>query len=313
MPTSLLTVVIPTRDRRETVLENLSRLETREVGEQVEIVVVDDGSEDGTAEAVREAATRFPFEVRLVAGSGRGPAAARNLGIEAAQGDVCLFLDDDVLPGTEMVGRHVGFHLQHREKGDALLGRVVPAPGFDSELATWAHEQGGLFAYAELTPGKPVPPDRFWTAQVSVKTALLRDVGGFDEDLRFFEDVELARRLQSAGMKLSYDPDAVGEHAQAIDLPMLMARARDSGPYFRVLAEKVPGTAVPRAPGMRHRVKAGALTTSYAARVRPRVVRHAAWRFLVDEAQREALWGSERDELQIGATLRRAATQSDAK
>ena len=231
MPTSLLTVVIPTRDRRETVLENLSRLGRGKVDEQagIEVVVVDDGSEDGTAGAVREAAARCPFEVRLVAGSGHGPAAARNLGIEAAQGAVCLFLDDDVLAAEGMVGRHVSFHDQHREKEDALLGRVVPAPGFDSELARWAHEDGALFAYAKLAPAKPVPPNCFWTAQVSVKSELVREVGGFDESLRFFEDVELARRLQSAGMRLSYDPDAVGEHAQAIDLPALMARARRVG------------------------------------------------------------------------------------
>jgi GT2 family glycosyltransferase len=310
-------VVIPTRDRRETLLETLAR-----VGDQaatdVEVIVVDDGSADGTPSAVRELSSHYPVPLRLLdrrdragyvgdEGGGTGPAAARNRGVEAARGSACLLLDDDVQPRAEMLARHLRFHHGHPDVGDALLGRVVPAPRFDSPFARWAHEHGAQFSYALLAAGKPVPPTCFWTAQVSVKTALMRDVGGFDEAFEgpFFEDVELAIRLERAGMRLGYDPDAVGEHAQAFDLPTLLARSRRSGPQFRALTERAPEIPLPRPPGWRHRVKARGLTALHAVGLR-KAIRSAEWRFLLDEAQREAVWeGNEDGPLRIGAALER--------
>lgn len=299
-----ISVVIPTRNRRETLLANLSRLEPQAAVLEIEVVVIDDGSADGTADAVRELAGSAQVELRVISGTGGGPAAARNLGIDAARGEAIVFLDDDVWLRDGAVRRHALFHTEHRAKEDALLGRVVAAPALDSQLAKWAHENGALFAYAELRADQQLPSTRFWTAHSSVKTALLRDAGGFDEKLRFFEDVELASRLEAAGMRLRYDPDAVGEHAQRIDLAGLMARARASGPYFKLLAAKVPGTALPRAPGATHRVKAGVLTALWSAGVRPPAVKHAVWSFLVDEAQRESVWGVE-GKLLIGSALER--------
>src|SRR5205814_3294574 len=95
-----LTVVIPTfqrKDRLARVLDGLSR----QTHPAFEVVVVDDGSTDGTSQYLRE--TRFPFHVCAISQLNAGPAAARNAGVAAAKGDVVLFLDDDVIPAPELV------------------------------------------------------------------------------------------------------------------------------------------------------------------------------------------------------------------
>lgn len=306
----LLSIVIPTRDRRETLVETLGRIAADATGESIEVIVVDDGSEDGSAGAAIGLGMAHPLAVRVLDRSGKpstGPAAARNRGIEAATGSACLLLDDDVQPRQGTIGRHLSFHLEHPDPADALLGRVVPAPAVDSLFSRWAHEHGPQFSYASLSPLKAVPPTSFWTAQVSVKTELLRRAGGFDESFQspLFEDVELALRLDRDGMKLSYDPDAVAEHTQPIDIDYALARARRSGPQFRALAERAPDVRLPRRPGWRHRLKAGTLGALHLIGVRT-PIRKAEWRFVVDEAQREALWERNADgPIRIGTRIER--------
>ncbi|MBU2551667.1 MAG: glycosyltransferase family 2 protein [Proteobacteria bacterium] len=139
--------VIPTRDRKDMVQEAIaSALAQRP--RAPEVVVVDDGSTDGTAEALR---SRFP-RVRLVQTSGLGPGWARNLGAGAAGGDVLMFLDSDDVwrPG------HVQALLDLVEQGfdvaygvtrnqDALTGQTffIPEPGREAsgpcfhELVRW--------------------------------------------------------------------------------------------------------------------------------------------------------------------------------
>lgn len=82
--------IIPTKDRRDMVLRAIASA-YRQHAEWLEIVLVDDGSVDGTADAVRK---RYPA-VRIVELCGLGPGPARNAGVEAACGDVLMFLDSD--------------------------------------------------------------------------------------------------------------------------------------------------------------------------------------------------------------------------
>jgi glycosyltransferase involved in cell wall biosynthesis len=85
-----MTCIIPTRDRRDMVLQAIRSVMGQE-GKVSEVIVVDDGSLDGTTEAVR---TRYP-EVKLVSTPGLGPGAARNRGVAESTGEVLMFLDSD--------------------------------------------------------------------------------------------------------------------------------------------------------------------------------------------------------------------------
>jgi hypothetical protein len=147
--------------------------------------------------------------------------------------------------------------------------------------------------YKGIEDMENVGGDHFFTGNVSAKTALLRSVGGFDEALTDGEDIDLGLRLQRAGLRLAYDPDAVVEHCNPTDLARTIERMRSVGRASAVLAERHAGFPVPRRPGLRHRVKAGVLTGLAAAGAHTPALQRETWRFLCHQAAREAYWSGE--------------------
>lgn len=163
-----------------------------------EIIVVDDGSTDGTGQIV----SRLGSDIRYVGQPNRGPSAARNLGAELARAELISFLDaDDVLLPRALQEMHT--HIA----ADATLGLVtadMSAIGQDDELLfeSWLrhHGQGHkLDAWAN----RPIPhPLRELLSNnfVATSVTLLRreqflDENGFRTDLRFGEDLELWARI----------------------------------------------------------------------------------------------------------------------
>src|SRR5215467_13195287 len=114
MMTLEVSVIIPTFNRRPVVAEAiLSVLAQREVG--FELIVVDDGSTDGTPAAVEETLENATVPVRLIWTERRGVAAARNLGVEAAAAPLIGFLDSDDLWRPEKLARQLAHLRDHRE------------------------------------------------------------------------------------------------------------------------------------------------------------------------------------------------------
>src|SRR4051812_14223884 len=102
--TPVFTVVVPTYNRREVVLEAMQALAQVERPWPIELVVVVDGSGDGTLEAARAVAMPFPTQVVMQENS--GAARARNRGAELARGRYLLFLDDDMIVDPHILVRH---------------------------------------------------------------------------------------------------------------------------------------------------------------------------------------------------------------
>ena len=203
-----ITVVIPTyqrKDRLARVLEGLSR----QTYPDFDVVVVDDGSTDGTSRYLREA--RFPFQVRAISQLNAGPAAARNAGVAAAKGDVVLFLDDDVIPAPELVAEHL--RAQAEEPRCAVMGPLGSLPRYSQPWVAW--EQAMLEEqYGAMRRGEWEPTFRqFWTGNASVAREEILAAGGFDPAFRRAEDVELAARLARRGVCFRFHPAARTEHA----------------------------------------------------------------------------------------------------
>lgn len=216
-----LSVVIPTHNRRDILRLCLDALRRQTTTTGWELILVDDGSQDDSAAMAREEAQTFAVPMKVIAQQpNSGPAAARNRGLEAASGDLVLFLDDDILAAPDLIERHLQAHRQHPETTAAVLGYITWSPSLrPTPFMYWLGEKV-WFCYGHVRPGAELDGWAFYTCNVSLKRLFLNQVGGFDE--RFpggayaFEDSELGWRLQKAGMKLIYHPEAWGHHQQYV-------------------------------------------------------------------------------------------------
>ncbi|MGV9557735.1 glycosyltransferase family 2 protein [Streptomyces sp. NPDC003522] len=225
-------VVVPTRDKADSLRLVLACLARQVCPEPYEVVVVDDGCTDGTAD-VLAAAARLPL--RTVPGPRAGRAAARNAGADAARGGLLVFLDDDIL----LPPRALAAHLREHAGGasDCVHGPVRELPSARRLLATDPGELlpdphavaiGGRFgrtvanALETLVAGmaggelEPVAP---WLTCIGANTSmahrLWRRSGGYDETFGTTwgcEDLELGLRLWSSGAGMRLAPDAPGVH-----------------------------------------------------------------------------------------------------
>lgn len=228
----MLSVVIPSYNRAPVLARCLDALAAQDP-QPGEVVVVDDGSTDSTPAVLAERGW-----VRAVRQSNGGRAAAKNTGVDAARGDIVLFLDDDVIAAPALIGRHAAHHAAHPEPHEALLGLVTWSPEVGvTRHMHWLEHGGPLFHYDEIADPADVSWRMFYTANLSVKRAFLEP---FDPALPIFEDSELAYRLHGRGLRLRYDPDALGWHLREETPERTERRMREVGASARLLHEKWP-------------------------------------------------------------------------
>jgi GT2 family glycosyltransferase len=203
------TVVIATYNRRELLARSLAALAEQTVPPgSMDVIVVDDGSVDGTSEWL--GTVRLPYALRCFRQTNQGPAVARNRGIETARGAVILFLDDDVVPGRRLVQAHLESHAA--EDGIAVMGPLTAPPGRRPPWAVW-HQTTLERRYHAVVTGEVRPSfHEFWTGNASVTRRLAQAAGGFDPSFRVGEDVELGCRLMGMGVCFRFNPAATGVH-----------------------------------------------------------------------------------------------------
>lgn len=281
---SRLSVIVPTRDRREVLLHTLDRLAAQRGAGDVEIVVVDNGSADGSAEAVR---ARHPG-VTVVAEPRPGPAAARNTGARTASGDLLLFLGDDMAPAADdLLAAHRRLHAARPEPEYGVLGRVAWRPDLPvTPFMHWLEHGGPQFDFARLPAGRVEPSRHFITAHVSIKHAVFEP---FDERFPYaaVEDAELGLRLERRGLWLDYRPELLVHHDHPTSVEAAVARMQRTGESARLLLELHPDAFAdwPR-PRRRWRLYPAAAAAARAVlRGRPpRAVRERAWTVLMLDA-----------------------------
>ena len=202
-------VVIPTYRRRaslERVLTALRRVEWP--AGALEVLVVSDGGDDGTAEMARS--LRVPFPLRVLEQANQGPAAARNLGVAHVRTPFVLFLDDDVVPSPRLVAEHARAHAGRRDR--VVLGPLLEPP---ARLQPWVRWECRTLAdqYRAMQAGEWAPtPWQLYTGNASLLAEHVRRAGGFDASYRRAEDVELGFRLERLGCEFVFNPAAAGLH-----------------------------------------------------------------------------------------------------
>lgn len=209
MTTLRASVVIPTYRRRDSLLRALAALDRQTLpAADYEVVVVVDGSDDGTAEAAAALTTGYPL--RVLSQPNRGRAAACNAGISAARGEVVVLLDDDMEPAPELLAAHLRAHPAGERR--AVIGaapiRVEPSMPVH---AAYVAEKFNRHLEQLARAGGPLALRDFYSGNFSVRRDVIRSLGGFDERFRAYgnEDLELSIRLAAADVRLVYEPAAL--------------------------------------------------------------------------------------------------------
>lgn len=202
-----ISVVIPTYNRQPILAKCLGALAQQQIPADspvtaYEVVVVDDGSTDDTVPWLQTA--QLP-QVRLLEQDHQGPAAARNLGVQQAQGDTIIFIDSDLVVLPDFLHHH-GSALAtayDRQGHDRVFtyGRVVNTCNFEEPTS----EPFKLTDYSQAF---------FATGNVAIARHWLETAGLFDTQFQLYgwEDLELGVRLKQLGLSLVKVPEAVGYH-----------------------------------------------------------------------------------------------------
>jgi len=234
-------VVVPTHNRIDVLPEVLEALDAQADAPPFEVVVVDDGSTDATAERLATLSLSRPHS--LLRQANRGPAAARNRGVAAARGDRVAFLGDDTVPAADWLAAH---DRAHRERGGgdelAVLGYTGWHPRVGrSPFLEHLNERGLQFGYALIADPENVPFNFFYTSNLSLdRRRLLAEP--FDEDFPYpaWEDIEAAWRLARRGLRLVYAPQARVAHDHSTDFDRFAARQERAGYCAVVFYERHP-------------------------------------------------------------------------
>jgi glycosyltransferase involved in cell wall biosynthesis/peptidoglycan/xylan/chitin deacetylase (PgdA/CDA1 family) len=217
-PLPSFSIVIPTYQRRDVVAAAIEALCRTDYEGEIELIVVVDGSTDGTAERLGKLDCRLPL--KIIDQPNGGAAHARNRGASKARHDVLLFLDDDMICDPGMVAEHARSIANGADAviGETLLDPASP-PGFMADaIDEWLKRKDG-----------PLTPFDVWSGQLSVRRPVFEAICGFDEAFTSGhafanEDADFGVALL-AGYDVRHNRAAISRQRYVVSPRLLMDRA----------------------------------------------------------------------------------------
>lgn len=220
------TVIIPTHNRRELVLDAVRHLLEQDFpADRIQIIVAADRCTDLTEEAL---AKEFGDSILVAQSAAPGSSGAINTGLAAAEGEIAIIIDDEMQASPGFVRAHVRAH-------EVNPGELVVVTGYSPVVAGDAADplkryiaRGYERYHAELDrPRRRSAPTDLNSGNMSIPVQALRDAGGFNESY-FFQrnDFELATRLIERGFHIAYCRDAVAEQHLGLNGATIVDRAK---------------------------------------------------------------------------------------
>lgn len=237
-------VILPTFNRLPFLRRALLAWERQEFGIPFELIVVDDGSDDGTRELLA-GWTSHRFDLTAITQKNAGPARARNRALENARGDLVFFTGDDIVPSERVLAQHAGVHEEKGRETTVVIGRTV-WPDDLPVTATMRHVDGPgaeQFSFAHLRDGEEYDFRHFYTSNLSIRRSFLAgEPDGFSEDFprAAFEDIELSYRLSRRGQRIFYCREALAWHYHPYDVRSFFRRQVTCGAMAHRLYRKWP-------------------------------------------------------------------------
>ena len=204
-----LSAIIPALNAAATIARCLDAI-TAQLSDDVEVIVVDDGSTDDTFEIASH------YDVRLLKlPRNMGPSAARNRGAEMARAPVLFFLDADVAIAPGGIARARA--AMSRGDADAIIGSYDDDPAAKSSISRFKNLAHHYFHQRSRTEATT-----FWGACGLVRREIFFAAGGFDEQRFGIEDVELGYRMTARGVRIVLDPGLQVKHLKRWTLGSLV-------------------------------------------------------------------------------------------
>lgn len=232
-------IIVPTFQRRDLARDCVLALDAMQTDLAFEIIVVVDGSTDGTAATISALDTRH--RVIVLEQQNSGAAAARNRGAESARGSYLLFVDDDMTCAAGLLDVH---HRELTSGADLVIGHVPvdprSPPGLLADaVAAWSEDRR-----RRLSSGDRIGLGEILTGQMSIRRELFDSAGAFDE--RFTadgqygnEDLDFGARVRN-DHKIHFAADAISHQRYVITPRQNLDQAFQSGQADVTLAEKAP-------------------------------------------------------------------------
>lgn len=196
-----VSVIIPAFNRQNLIGETIKSVQAQSIADW-ELLIVDDGSTDGTQEVIKAYAAqdnRIKFAVR--SHQAKGPSACRNIGISNAKSEYCLFLDSDDILAPDCLKNRLATASERPEVELHVFQMqfFYEVPGDNERLFMFADESDALGS--SLLAGSP------WGITCPLwNTSALRKLGGFNEELQSWEDWDLHIRAFANGYKYQIYP-----------------------------------------------------------------------------------------------------------
>lgn len=246
-----VTVVIPTFQRPEALERTLRSLAAVSYRGMFEVIVVDDGSKGSTGRTIERIKREEPRpQLQFYEQENSGAASARNRGATAAEGEILVFLDDDMLVAPDHLDRHVA-HLGSPDTKRVVNGHWEFAPEVRHELERSSFGRFRLWLESWVKTGiemeyvdtNLLKPSMLTACNLGIRREDFLDLGGFDESFPAAgsEDQDFAVRATLAGFDFIYDKRIVLSHLdQRTNLTDFSRRVRQGAFTAGIMAKKYP-------------------------------------------------------------------------
>ena len=204
-----LSVVMATYNRRKLLPRTIESIINQDLNPNCfELVIVVDGSTDGTTEYLKS--LRTEFAIRIIEQHNQGLSVALNRGISSSRGDIVLLVDDDLVLHPSNLRIHVEAHSSNEPL--VVHGPVyVARESVDSVATDWIRE-GVNEEIRRWEGGWTWPDDANIDPNYSAPRVALLDSGGYDENFKWRQNCEFGVRLVKMGLRIVYEPKAIAHH-----------------------------------------------------------------------------------------------------
>lgn len=223
-----ITVVIPSYNRFQKLKETLDAISNQTVKPDL-VIVVDDGSDNENKKQKRAFVGAYPYTIKLIEQVNSGAATATNRGVEEAPEGLIVLFDDDIIPGEDLLAKHIEHHEQY--PGSLIFGSVDTDPSkVDTDVERYKLHMEHIWrnTRSDLVGKVKVEFHNFiiTSANMSFDRETFQRLNGFNPVLRDGFDVDFGFRVLLSNVDLFYDTTLNAIHNDRITLRYYAARQK---------------------------------------------------------------------------------------